>query len=199
MQWTERQPRRCVYPGRLKTTESTERPCLGQFGVDLSPVAPRRVNRCHRFSAIKTSVLDFHMVQSSCVNGPWAWTAGYEHLVVNVGGKTFAIIRLAADLTVCALILLGNAFIICALLYQRWCRTETLCPRFRVSSLFVISLVIADLLGGCSLLFHLVTQNLCVFAEILTQQRGFCLLRTVGLVFSASISISSLAAISVDR
>lgn len=47
--------------------------------------------------------------------------------------RQFFVAKLSVDVTVCILVLTGNALTICALLHQRWCRKETLCPRFKVS------------------------------------------------------------------
>ncbi|KAE8751096.1 hypothetical protein FOCC_FOCC002181 [Frankliniella occidentalis] len=113
--------------------------------------------------------------------------------------RTFIVSKLALDVTVCALILAGNALTICALLHQRWCRRETLCPRFKVSSLFVMNLAVADFLIGCSVLFFLVSHYVCAISEYMSRHRFFCLFKTATFMFSGVISVTTLAAISIDR
>lgn len=44
----------------------------------------------------------------------------------------FLVPKLCVDVVVCVFIVAGNALTISALLHQRWCRKETLCPRFKV-------------------------------------------------------------------
>lgn len=113
--------------------------------------------------------------------------------------RTFIVSKLALDVTVCALILAGNALTICALLHQRWCRRETLCPRFKVSSLFVMNLAVADFLIGCSVLFFLISHYVCAISEYMSRHRFFCLFKTATFMFSGVISVTTLAAISIDR
>ncbi|KAK3926897.1 Lysophosphatidic acid receptor 3 [Frankliniella fusca] len=113
--------------------------------------------------------------------------------------RTFIVSKLALDVTVCALILAGNALTICALLHQRWCRKETLCPRFKVSSLFVMNLAVADFLIGCSMLFFLVSHYVCSISEYASRHWFFCIFKTATFMFSGVISVTTLAAISIDR
>ncbi|XP_034253737.1 lysophosphatidic acid receptor 3-like [Thrips palmi] len=113
--------------------------------------------------------------------------------------RQFFKVKLAVDVAVCFLVLAGNALTISALLHQRWCRKETLCPRFKVSSLFVMNLAVADFLIGCSMLFFLVSHYVCSISEYMTQHRFLCVTKTATFMFSGIISVCTLGAISIDR
>lgn len=115
------------------------------------------------------------------------------------GQRVFLISKLTVDVVVCVLILAGNALTICALLHQRWCRKETLCPRFKVSSLFVMNLAVADFLIGCSFIFFLLAHYVCSIAEFMSHNEFFCVAKTATFMFTGVISVTTLAAISIDR
>ena len=115
------------------------------------------------------------------------------------GERMFLVGKLAVDVAVCVLILAGNALTICALLHQRWCRKETLCPRFKVSSLFVMNLAVADFLIGCSFIFFLVSHYVCSIAEFMSRHKFLCVAKTATFMFTGTISVTTLAAISIDR
>lgn len=125
--------------------------------------------------------------------------AVFEDAAADEATRTFVATKLAVDVAVCAVILAGNALTICALLHQRWSQKDKLCPRFRVSSLFVMNLAVADFMIGLSLLLLIVVHNTCSVAEFLTRHRFLCLFKTATLMFSAYISLSTLAAVSLDR
>lgn len=62
-----------------------------------------------------------------------------------------------------------------------------------------MNLAVADLLIGLSVALYLVAHNVCSISEFLSRHRALCLTKTATFLFSSIISVTTLAAISVDR
>ncbi|XP_034253740.1 adenosine receptor A2a-like [Thrips palmi] len=129
-------------------------------------------------------------MNSNCLDDP---------SVVPVDGRTSLIVRLLVDLAVASSVILGNGFIITAVLcFGGRTRNATLRVS-HVSNRFVVNLAMADLLVGLCALFCLTPYYVCGVARRMDTVEALCVMRFAVPIFSAMTSVSALGAISVDR
>lgn len=111
----------------------------------------------------------------------------------HVGYAIFAT-KGAVDVTIGVAAMLVNGFILCAVIPGVVRRR-----RGRPSKMLVASLAIADALGGLMQTYYHLTQNVCPLAHWIAQRPVLCVAKSLCVVFTGILSITTLGAIGYDR
>nr|CAD7196750.1 unnamed protein product [Timema douglasi] len=115
------------------------------------------------------------------------------------GGRWFLFFFIFVDLLTILVIVVGNSFIIFAILLPRRHRTKSSAFFKNIPSRFVLSLCVADLVVGITLIYYLSFSHIPAVTEALGYRKYACISRAVLMVQAHMTAGYSLVPIALDR